>query len=67
MVANAQINADLNMRLQYMAGLGLNSVAAPQVYREILSYRRFPEQLLVGSGPGVNALHELIGRPRRTF
>jgi spermidine synthase len=67
MLANAQINEDLNMRLQYMAGLGLNSVSAPQVYREVLSYRKFPEDLLVGSGAGVSALHELIGRPHRTF
>jgi hypothetical protein len=55
------------MRLQYMAGLGLNSLTAPQVYREVLSYRKFPEDLLVGSGPGVHALHELIGRRHRTF
>ncbi len=67
MLVNAQINDDLNMRLQYMAGLGLNSVAAPQVYREVLSYRKFPDDLLVGTGNGVNALHELIGRPHRTF
>jgi spermidine synthase len=67
MVAGAQINEDLNLRLQYMAGLGLNSVTAPQIYREILSYRKFPDDLLVGSGPGVTTLHELIGRPRRTF
>jgi spermidine synthase len=67
MLANAQINDDLNMRLQYMAGLGLNSVTAPQIYREVLSYRKFPDDLLVGSGAGVNALHELIGRPHRTF
>jgi spermidine synthase len=67
MLANAQINDDLNMRLQYLAGLGLNSVTAPQIYREVLSYRKFPEGLLVGGGAGVNALHELIGRPHRTF
>ena len=67
MVANARINDDLNMRLQYMAGLGLNSVTAPQIYREVLSYRKFPGDLLVGSGTGVNTLRELIGRPHRTF
>jgi spermidine synthase len=67
MLANAQVNEDLNMRLQYLAGLGLNSVTAPQIYHELLSYRKFPEGLLVGNGAGVNALHELIGRPRRTF
>ena len=52
MIANAQINDDLNMRLQYMAGLGLNSISAPQVYREVLSYRKFPEDLFAGSGAG---------------
>jgi spermidine synthase len=67
MIANAQINDDLNMRLQYMAGLGLNSLTAPQVYREVLSYRKYPEDLLVGTGEGVNTLHELIGRRHRTF
>ncbi|MBV9769341.1 MAG: fused MFS/spermidine synthase [Bryobacterales bacterium] len=67
LLSGAQINDDLNMRLQYLAGLGLNSVTAPQVYRELLSYRKFPADLLIGRGDGVNALHELIGRPHRTF
>ena len=67
MLTGTQVNDDLNMRLQYLAGMGLNSLTAPRVYREILSYRKFPEDLLVGNGPGVNALHELIGRRQRTF
>jgi spermidine synthase len=66
-VAGAQINEDLNMRLQYIAGMGVNTTTAPQVYREILSYRKFPEDLLAGTGERMNALHELIGRRRRTF
>jgi spermidine synthase len=67
MLANAQINGDMNMRLQYIAGLGLNSAISPQVYKEILSYRRFPEELFPSSGENVDRLRELIGRPRRTF
>jgi spermidine synthase len=67
MVTGAPINDDLNMRLQYLAGLGLNSVTAPEVYSEILEYRRFPEDLLIGSGDGVSTLREVIGRPHRTF
>jgi len=66
-VGDAPINEDLNMRLQYLAGMGVNSTTAPQVYREILSYRRFPSDLLTGSGEGMDALRERIGRPRRTF
>jgi spermidine synthase len=67
LLVNAQINDDLNMRLQYIAGLGLNSVSSPQVYREILSHRAFPEELFSGSGESIDALRELIGRPRRIF
>jgi spermidine synthase len=67
MLAGAQINDDLNMRLQYIAGLGLNSLTAPRVYKEVLSYRTFPEELFSGSGDSVDRLRELIGRRRRTF
>jgi spermidine synthase len=67
MLINAQINDDLNMRLQYIAGLGLNSVSSPQVYRQVLSYRTFPEDLFSGAGETLDTLRELIGRPRRIF
>jgi spermidine synthase len=57
----AQINQDLNMRLQYIAGLGLNSMAFQQTYKEILKYRRFPEDLLVGTPGGrMDALRTLL-------
>jgi len=67
MVAGIQINDDLNMRLQYIAGMGLNSVISPQVYREVLSYRKFPEELFTGTSERIDALHQSIGRPHRTF
>ncbi|HTB19898.1 MAG TPA: fused MFS/spermidine synthase [Bryobacteraceae bacterium] len=67
MIVDAPINEDLNMRLQYMAGLGLNSITAPRIYSEILSYRKFPEDLFAGSAASLDALHESIGRPHRTF
>ena len=67
MVEGVQVNDDSNMRLQYLAGLGLNSLDAPRIYREILSYRKFPEDLLVGSGENMDQLHERIGREHRTF
>jgi len=67
MLVNAQINGDMNMRLQYIAGLGLNSAISPRVYKEILSFRKFPDDLFPGSGDNVDRLRELIGRPRRTF
>jgi spermidine synthase len=61
LLANAQINGDLNMRLQYIAGLGLNSMAYQRTYKEILKYRRFPEDLLVGTPGGrMDALRTLL-------
>jgi spermidine synthase len=60
----AQINNDLNLRLQYLAGLGLNSMAAPQIYREILTYRRFPQDLLTGAGGRLDALRTLLPAAR---
>jgi spermidine synthase len=64
MLAGAQLNDDLNLRLQYMAGLGLNSRRSAEIYRHILSYRRFPDDLFTGD---TNALRELLGQPQRTF
>jgi spermidine synthase len=61
LLAGAQINEDLNMRLQYIAGLGLNSMAFQGTYKEILRYRKFPEGLLVGSPGGrMDALKTLL-------
>jgi spermidine synthase len=57
----AQINRDLNMRLQYLAGMGLNSMLYPKIYKEILAFRRFPEGLIVGSPGGrMDALGTLL-------
>jgi len=43
----AQINRDGNLRLQYMAGLALNDSLEGPIYNEILSYRRYPQNMLV--------------------
>ena len=37
-LTDAQINQDLDMRLQYLAGLGLNSMAYPKIYKDMLTY-----------------------------
>jgi len=66
-LAGAQINDDMNLRLQYIAGMGVNSVASPQIYREILSYRKFPDGLLTGSAEEMDRLRELLGRRQRSF
>jgi spermidine synthase len=43
----AEINRDGNLRLQYMAGLALNNVLEGAIYNQILSYKQFPEDMLV--------------------
>jgi hypothetical protein len=50
----------MNLRLQYLAGLGLNSMAFERVYVEMLSYRRYPEGLFTGSEGRMNALATLL-------
>jgi spermidine synthase len=60
LIDHVTINNDLNMRLQYKAGLGLNSMAFPQIYKEILSYRRFPDHLLTGAAWRLRAIQTLI-------
>lgn len=66
LLAGAQINGDLNLRLQYLAGLGLNSMAFQNIYRDMLTYRKFPEGLLVGSGPRFDALRTMLPPARKT-
>ena len=67
MTAGAQINDDLSMRLQYLAGLGLNAAQSSRLYHEILSYRIFPESLLTGTGERIGVLRERLGRAALAF
>jgi len=55
-LADAQINHDRDLRLQYLAGLGLNLHAGDDIYREILSYRSFPEDVFVASEGTIDKL-----------
>jgi spermidine synthase len=46
----AEINRDRNLRLQYLAGMGLYyHITSDDIYKSILVYRRFPEDLFTGS------------------
>jgi len=58
--AGAQINNDTNLRLQYLAGLGVNSMAFQKVFAEVLTYRRFPEDLFRGSRTRLETLRALL-------
>ena len=58
----AQINTDRNLRLQYLAGMGLNSYMSEQILSSILEYYRFPDQIFVGSPESVDALKQALDR-----
>jgi spermidine synthase len=59
---DANINRDRNLRLQYLAGLGLNLYESGPIYSEILRYRKFPDNLFVGSPETIQSLRAGIQR-----
>jgi len=48
-LTDAEINVDANLRLQYLAGMGLNEYENASIYEEMLKYRRYPETLFTGA------------------
>jgi spermidine synthase len=58
---DAPINYDRNLRLQYLAGLGLNQRSAATIYNDITRNRRYPEGLFLGSESQLQYLRSLIG------
>ncbi|MDT5131793.1 MAG: spermidine synthase, partial [Mycobacterium sp.] len=64
-LAGADINDDMSMRLQYLAGMGLNVDDPAAIYAEMLGYRRFPRDLFSGSGQRVRALEDQLGTKSR--
>ena len=59
-VAGAEINRDLNLRLQYLAGMGANNQNAPVIMKEITQYRKFPQDIFTGSLETLTHLKELL-------
>jgi spermidine synthase len=61
----AMINVDRNMRLQYLAGLGLNLYRADPIYISMTSHARYPEDIFTGSEKTMQALRQAIRFPAR--
>lgn len=62
-LAHAQINRDRNLRLQYLAGMGLNLYLAPMIYQEIVERQSFPSNIFSGSADRMRALRTgIIGQ-----
>jgi spermidine synthase len=53
----APVSHDRDLRLQYIAGWGINSAMADTLYRQILRYRRLPATIFAGSADRQRALH----------
>jgi len=61
----AQINTDRNLRLQYLAGMWLNSDMGERIRSSILAYYRFPDQTFVGSPEGIRSLKQALDQDGR--
>jgi spermidine synthase len=61
-LSDAQINTDRNLRLQYLAGLGLNLYQSDAIYRQMIRDVRYPEKLFTGSPETLAALRDRIER-----
>jgi spermidine synthase len=59
-LAGAEINSDSNLRLQYLAGLALNVSREDAIFSQILSYRRFPSNVISGSEERLGILKRLM-------
>src|SRR5262249_1708881 len=59
-LVGGESNDDMNLRLQYLAGLGVNSMAFQKIFSDLLSYRKFPADLFRGSDARLDVLRTLL-------
>jgi spermidine synthase len=57
-LSDAQINRDRNLRLQYLAGLGLNLYQADAIYTGMLAFATDPDRAVTGSRESLAVLRE---------
>ena len=62
-LAGAQINRDRSLRLQYLAGMGLNAYEAGAIFDGMVALRRYPEDLFIVSGLSELALRVVLDGP----
>jgi spermidine synthase len=59
---DAQINTDHNLRLQFLAGLGVNAWEQVNIYRDMVVNLQYPPNLFKGSPQTLAELRARIGR-----
>jgi spermidine synthase len=57
---DAAINGDYDLRLQYLAGLGLNREQSGPIYGEMMQYEKFPSDMFTGAPSTLLALRQAI-------
>jgi len=61
----AQLNTDRNLRLQYLAGMSVNSYMETEILKGILKSFKFPDDVFVGSTTNVAALKSSLRAAKR--
>jgi spermidine synthase len=59
-LSDAQINTDRNLKLQYLAGLGLNLYQSDAIYKAMIREAKYPDDLFEGSPETLTALRGKI-------
>jgi spermidine synthase len=59
-LADVQINTDRNLKLQYLAGLGLNLYQSDAIYKAMIRDAKYPDNLFEGSPETLTALKAKI-------
>ena len=59
---DAFINRDRNLKLQYLAGLGLNLYQSDRIYSDMLMHAKYPDGLFTGSPATMQTLRDAIAR-----
>ncbi len=57
---DAQVNRDLSLRLEYLAGMAVNSHREWEIFEGIVKYRRYPQGLFVASDGSQTLLRNAI-------
>jgi spermidine synthase len=60
-LADAQINSDRNLRLQYLAGLGASQTLEGKIYRDMVKHRTYPAKIFRTSAESRAALLIAMG------
>ncbi len=64
-LADAEINRDRNLRLQYLAGMGLNLYESDLIYQDMVRHAGYPDGMFTGSPDTLARLRDAVWANRR--